>query len=399
MSDGPLDLIDPETHAGNPWPLYERLREEDPIHFDEANRLWCVSRYDDIVRVARDPKTFSSLDGNRPGLPSDGSFIHLEGKAHAERRGLIRSLFGPKEIRKLEDHIRDAAVELIEAVAHQGTTNFVEDIGARLPMRIIAEMCGIPREHHDTVRHYLDIFCKGGNGPIHVTEEVNEAFFAWAGIHFEMVMERQIAPKDDILSLWMASDELKHAPFEEENLLFEHTMLIVGGSETTRNVITGGLYELMKHPEDLAWLRENPEGIPNAVEEMLRWVTPFVSMSRTLTKDVDFDGHMMREGDEIMMLYPAANRQPDKFENPYTFDIHRKFDTPVLSFGYGRHFCIGARLARTELRIVFEELLKRWDSIALDGEPTWARSSFIRGITAMPLRFTVADTAVALASK
>lgn len=397
MHDRDLDLLDPETHAGNPWQLYEWLREEAPRYYDSINKVWCFSRYDDIVAVARDPKTFTSMEGNRPGLPYDGSFIHLDGKKHTERRGLIFQRFGPKAIRKLEDHIRAVVVDLLDEM--EPGSDFVESVAAKLPMRIIAEMCGVPVEHHDTVRHYLDTFCLGGNGPKHVTEEVNEAFYGWAAIHFELAMERQLEPKDDLLSIWVQADDLKHAPFDEENLLFEHTMLIVGGSETTRNVITGGLYELIQRPEDLAWLREHPEGIGNAVEEMLRWVTPFVSMSRTATKDVDFDGTAIKDGDEVMMLYPAANRQPDKFPEPYTFDIRRNFDTPSLSFGYGKHFCIGARLARTELRILFEEVLKRWDHLELPAEPTWARSSFIRGITEMPLRFEVRADQAAMASK
>lgn len=399
MTNRVVDLLAPETHEGNPWPLYEWLREEAPLYWDDENKVWCVSSYEGIVRVARDPKTFTSAEGNRPGLPYDGSFIHADGKKHTERRGLVKDRFGPKAIAKLEDHIRDAAVKLIDAVAERGSCEFVEDIAARLPMQLISEITGVPEEHHDTCRRYLDTFCKGGNGPKHVTEEVNEAFYAWAEVHFQLVMERMVEPKDDLLSLWLASTDLEHSTFDEEVLLFEHTMMLVGGSETTRNVITGGLYELIQRPEDLAYLRAHREAIPNAVEEMLRWVTPFVSMSRTATCDVDWDGTTIHEGDEIMMLYPAANRQPDKFPDPYTFDIHRKFDVPNLSFGYGKHFCIGAVLARTEIRILLEELLDRWEDISVTEDPTWARSSFIRGITRMPLAFRVTEPARALASK
>jgi cytochrome P450 family 142 subfamily A polypeptide 1 len=388
MFDPAIDMIDPETHADNPWRFYDWLREEHPLHYDEANKLWTVSRYDDIVYVAKNSELFHSREGNRPGLPYDGSFIHLDGKQHHERRGLLRKRFGPSGIKRLEGHIRDVCGKLIDDVAARGECEFVEDIAAKLPMAIIAEMTGIPEKHHNTCRRYLDIFCTGGNGPTHVTEEVNEAFYAWAAIHFELVMERTIAPKDDLLSLWIAADNLTEAPFDEENMLFEHTMLLVGGSETTRNVITGGLEQLLKHPEQLAWLREHPEGLPNAVEEMLRWTTPFVSMSRTATQDVEWQGKTIKKHDEIMMLYPAANRDPRKFVDPYTFDIHRDFKTPPISFGYGAHFCIGARLARTEARILFEELFNRWGHIEARGEPVFSRSSFMRGIHAFELGFT-----------
>lgn len=392
-----LDLLDPETHADNPWELYDWLREEAPLYFDEGNRLWCVSRYDDVVRVARDPDTFTSSQGNRPGLPYDGSFIHLEGKYHTERRNLVAERFGPKGVARLEGHIRSVTTELLDQVQQLGHCDFVEAVSAPLPMRIIAEMCGVPEEHHDVIRTCLDAACKGGNGPKHVTDEVNFAFMTWAEIHFQLAMERRSAPRDDLLSMWVQAD-LQHAPFDEESLLFEHTMLLVGGSETTRNVVNGGLYELLKRPEDLAYLRAHPEALPNAVEEMIRWVTPFVSMSRTLTRDVTWGDVTMHEGDEIMMLYPAANRDPRRFPDPYSFDIRRNFATPSLSFGFGRHFCLGARLARAELRILFEELLRRWDAVSLDGEPTWARSSFIRGITSMPVHFEDRQAA-ALASK
>jgi len=383
-----IDMIDPETHAGDPWDFYEELREKHPLHYDAKNKLWTVSRYDDIVWVAKQPELFSSTEGNRPGLPYDGSFIHLDGKKHTERRSLIFRRFSPSAIRKLEGHIRDVTVRLFErAESMGGEIDFVEEVSARLPMHIIAEMCGIPEEHHDVCRRYLDTFCKGGNGPIHVTEEVNEAFYAWAAIHFELVMERTMAPKDDLLSVWIQADQLEQAPFDEENMLFEHTMMIVGGSETTRNVISGGLEQLIKHPEQLAWLRENPDGIPNAVEEMIRWVTPFVSMSRTVTRDVEWQGQTMKKHDEIMMCYPPATRDPRKFDDPYTFDIRREFKSPPISFGYGAHFCIGARLARAEAKIVFEELLKRWDRFELTAEPVRNRSSFMRGILEMPLRY------------
>lgn len=392
-----IDMIDPETHAGDPWAFYEELREKHPLHYDAQNKLWTVSRYDDIVWVAKQPELFTSMEGNRPGLPYDGSFIHLDGKKHTERRGLIFRRFSPTAIRTLEGHIRDVAVKLFDrAEAKGGEIDFVEEVAARLPMHIIAEMCGIPEEHHDVCRHYLDTFCKGGNGPTHVTEEVNEAFYAWAAIHFELVMERTMAPKDDLLSVWIQADQLEKAPFDEENMLFEHTMMIVGGSETTRNVISGGLEQLIKHPEQLAWLRANPDGIPNAVEEMIRWVTPFVSMSRTVTRDVEWQGKTLRQHDEIMMCYPPANRDPRKFDDPYTFDIRREFKSPPISFGYGAHFCIGARLARAEAKIVFEELLKRWDRFELAAEPVRNRSSFMRGILEMPLRY---QTAAAHAAK
>ena len=385
-----LDLMEPATHAGEPWQMYDWIRDNEPLYWDSHNAVWCVSRYDDVVKVAKDPDTFTSSEGNVPGLPPDPSFINIDGPVHVARRKLVRNRFAPKAIAKLEDHIRASVIELLDEAGEDGHTEFLEDVAARLPMRVIADMCGIPREMHDQCRAWLDVFCGGGNGPKFVTDEVNENFFGFAAYHFQLVEERKAEPKDDLLSMWVNAT-VDGQPLEEEALLFEHTMMIVGGSETTRNAISGGLYQLLMNPEAMAHLRTHPEDIPNAAEEMLRWVSPFIRMSRTATKDVEWYGKTIKEGEEIMMLYPAANRDPSKYAHPNTFDIHRSFKNSVLSFGYGKHFCLGARLARVEMRILFEELLKRWDNIALDGEPVWAESSFIRGIVQLPLTFTRHD--------
>lgn len=383
----PIDLMDNERHSGDPWPLYTWLREEAPVYKD-ANGIWWVSRYDDIVEISMNPDTWTSSEGNRPQIPPDHSFIHLDGPKHRERRNLIQRYFVPSAIRRLEQHIRDVVTELIDQVCEKGHCEYVDEVAAPLPNQLICEMTGIPAEHHADVRRMLDVFTKGGEGAEFVTEEVNEAFFDFGLLHLNLVAERMEQPRDDFLSLWLGA-EVQGKPMSEDEMLFEHVMLIVGGSETTRNAVSGGLYMLSeKHPEQRQLLLEGKADFENAAEEIIRWTTPFVSMSRVCAKDVVFRGHAMKEGECVVLLYPPANRDPRKFDRPDTFDITRTFDNRVLSFGIGRHVCVGAHLARMETKVVLEEMCKRLPDWRLDGEAVWARSNFIRGMKSFPMSFT-----------
>ena len=382
---GEVDLICPETHI-DAWPLYEWLREEAPCYRDK-NGLWCVSRYDDVVAISKDPATFTSTEGNRPLLPADHSFIHLDGAHHRMRRGLIEKMFGPRAVQKMAQHLRDVTSGLVDNVIESGQTEFVADIAAPFPARIMCEMTGVPLDMAEQVREWLDVFIRGGNGPDYVDEATNNAFFNFGLLHMDLVELHRANPQDDLLQVWIDA-ELDGNRMNEDQLLFEHTMLMVGGSETSRNAITAGMVALARHPEQRAWLIDHPEGLSNAVEEIIRWATPFISMSRVATRDVVIHGETIQQGDTVMMLYPAANRDPRKFDNPQSFDIRRSFKKGQLAFGYGRHFCLGARLAREEVKVVFEAVLRRMPDWQLNGEPTRAISSFIQGFTSLPLSFT-----------
>lgn len=384
--DRVVDLMDPATHAGDVWPLYTWLREDARLYWDSINELWCVARYDDIVEVARDPDTWCSTEGNVPKMPPDPSFINLDGREHKLRRGLVQGYFTGPAIAKLEQHITDAVDKLIDEVIEAGECDFVTDIAAPLPLQLIGEMTGIPDDLRPFVLEWMDTFVQGGNGPTHVTEEVNEAFINFGALHMMMVDERRETPTDDLLSLWVHA-EVDGKPLDEDQLLFEHTMMMIGGSETARNAISGAVHALSALPEQKQLLLDHPDKLANGAEEAIRYVTPFVRMSRTAAKDTELLGQPVKKGDEIIMLYPAANRDPRKFDNPHAFDVDRKFKNKSVSFGYGRHFCIGAMLARAEVRITLQQLLKRmpdWQT----GEPVYTISSFIRGLKSLPMTFT-----------
>lgn len=380
-----VDILKIETHT-DAWETYRWLREEDPVYWDETNELWVISRYDDVVAISRDPETWTSEEGNRAKLGKDASFIHMDGPEHLKRRGLIQKQFTKGACEHMEHGMRAMVRSLLQPALERGQAEFVEEIAAPFPLRVINRMLGNPPEMDAKLNYWLDVFTHGGNGPEYVTEEVQESYLDFAGYHYDLTEKRMEEPKEDLISLWLNA-KIDGVPLDDEQVLFEHTMVLVGGSESTRNVMSGGLYQLITHPEQWDWLKAHPEDIPNAVEEMTRWVSPFVSMSRTVTRDVEFGGKQMKEGQELVMLYPAANRDPRAFDDPDTFNVRREFPKKPLAFGYGRHHCLGANLARLEIRIILEEVIAACSKVELAGEPTWRVSSFIRGPKTMPVRF------------
>jgi len=282
---------------------------------------------------------------------------------------------------------------LIDAFAGRGEADIVEEFASLLPARLIARMLGVPRNKCPTLRRWIAAMVPGGQGPQHVTDEVNDAFGEFCEHHEEMVAERiDNTTDDDLLLKWMHA-EIDGERLDEDQLLFEHALLLAGGVETTRNAIAGGMEMLAKNPDQWAYLRSHVDddaAIDAAVEEMIRWVNPFANMFRTATKDVEIRGKRIAEGQMIGLMYPAANRDPRVFEDPYRFDVRRDPRTEKhIAFGFGSHFCLGANLARLELRTALRALLRRFETVALKpgGRHEWASSSFTRGPLHMDLVF------------
>jgi cytochrome P450 family 142 subfamily A polypeptide 1 len=282
-----------------------------------------------------------------------------------------------------EVYLRRKVTELVDAVVERGECDIVADIATPLPMYMIGELMGLPESDHETLLHWSDLFATGGP---EVRAQVEEAVPQYAAYIMAKVNERRGGDGHDLVSLVVNAYE---EPLSDIDLVFETMLVLVGGDETTRHVISGGTEALLRHPDQLAALRADPSLLPSAIEEMLRWVTPVRNMNRTATRDVEVAGQKMREGDRILLLYPSANRDEAVFADPHRFDIRRSPNDHVAFGAYGRHHCLGAPLARLELRVLFEELLARLPHLELATENPLPRrrGSFVLGLTSVPVRF------------
>ena len=315
--------------------------------------------------------------------------INFDPPEHNRRRGIISAGFTPRRVQDHEAFLRRTVDDLIDGVIERGECDFVRDIATPLPMFMIGELMGLPQSDHAQLLEWSDLFATGGD---EVREEVGPAVLAYAEYINEKIAQRRGGQSEDLVSLAVNAD-LKGEPLSDVDLVFETMLVLVGGDETTRHVISGGLEALLLHPAEMVKLREDPSKLTTAIEEMLRWVTPIKNMNRTATRDVEIRGQNIREGDRLLLLYPSANRDSEVFEDPFRFKIDRSPNPHVSFGGYGRHHCLGAQLARLEIRILFEALLERMTDIELaspDEQLPRRRGNFVLGIEQMPVRFTPA---------
>jgi cytochrome P450 family 142 subfamily A polypeptide 1 len=383
-----LDFCAPSTHD-NPYEMYDYFLEHEPIRFDEHNGVWEVFRYDDIVAIERDAETFINGEGIRPNIPPDPGMIYQDGELHNKQRALVSSGFTPRQMRKMEDRAREIVRDLVDKMLAKDEVDIVADLAGPLPSRLIADMLDIPQEKRTAVLNWINLIIAGGCGPEYVSDEVNDAFGHFCEHHEEMYQDRLAAgcTGTDLLTIWINA-EINGEKLDESQLLFEHVLLNVGGAETTRSAIAGGLERLSNDQKQYDALVNDPSLIPNAVEEILRWVCPFVNMYRTATRDYELHGKVIKEGQQVGLTYPAGNRDPRKFKDPHTFNIFRDFSKEAkhLSFGLGPHFCLGSSLARMEIRLSLEEMTQRVKRITSpEGKPpVYVSSSFVRGLASYP---------------
>jgi cholest-4-en-3-one 26-monooxygenase len=387
-----INVLDPAFYV-DPWDQYRWLRDEAPVWWDPVQRLWVISRYDDVIAIERDGATYSSFRGSRPHLDqrADRSMINMDDPSHQQQRNLVGRQFTPHAVRRHEDHVREVVTEVLDGVTPFGECEAIEAIASRLPAMMIGDVLGYPREVWERVRHWSEqLMLLSGqtspDGPPHRTHpDIMPVMLDFIDVTVELIGARRHEPCDDLISLWT------HTEGWDTGRVLEETILVLnGGAETTRTVIGSMIRELALQPDQRRILIERPELLgTTAVEEFIRWVSPVLNMRRTSTSDHHFRGQSIANGDEILLLYPSANRDPRAFEQPDTLDVERQHNRHV-AFGFGTHFCLGAHLARLELRVMFEELLRRmpdWELIDAD-EPQILPATFGRAYDRVRVRFT-----------
>lgn len=391
------------------------LRAEAPVHWnpgtDRFNGFWSLVKYEDLLHVSRHPELFISskgIGGSGLRYPPSGqgegssSIITMDPPRHVKMRRLVNKGFTPRAVLQMEPKIRAVTNTILDRVQGRDSCDFVLEVSSQLPLAVICGMMGLEEEHWPAMFDFTNQILGSGDaeyqarvapdkvgtfeGATLTAADGNRrmnAFFR------DILADRRAHPREDDLVSILLESEVDGERLTEGDIVAFCNLLVVAGNETTRNAISGGLIVLCQHPEERARLQAAPSLMPSAVEEILRWTSPLHHMSREATADTEIRGQKIAAGEKVIMWYPSANRDEDIFEDPYRFDITRD-PNEHLAFGIGEHFCLGAGFARAEVRIMFEELLRRFPDIQLDGPPERLRSNFINGVKHLPVRLTAA---------
>jgi cytochrome P450 family 142 subfamily A polypeptide 1 len=386
-----IDLLDGNWYASEPHETWTWMRAHAPVYYDDARDTWAIMRHHDVLAIEKDPRTFSSARSPRPHGDPLPMMISMDDPLHQRRRSLVNRGFTPKQVREKTAQIRGICDEIIDRVCERGACDFVWDVAAPLPLLLIGDMLGFPRSSYDDLLRWSDDLIRGTT----VTDAAASARAMEAALEFREFQRGVIAdrrrrpPQRDLVSV-LCHAEVDGERLDDESLIQESLLILIGGDETTRHVITGGMLALLAHPGERDRLQHDRGLLETAVEEMLRWVTPIKNMSRTATRDVEVGGQGLRAGDQLVLMYPSANRDEAVFDEPFRFDVGRE-PNPHLAFGFGSHFCLGASLARLELQVMFGRLLERLPDLELAADAAtlpYRNSNFITGPEAMPVRFT-----------
>ena len=390
-----FDVFDPDFYAGDPFPTYATLRREDPVHWDEKNQVWVLSRYADVVKVSKNPQVFCNRFGvTREDTPI--SIITMDDPRHSQLRRLISRGFTPRIVSTMERRIDEVTTASIDAIAERGGCDFAGDLAVPLPLLVIAEMIGVRPEDQDVFHEWSDamILAASQQDRPEIITAATDAYLAYTSYLQEIFAERRREPRDDLVTILLQAQEDGTLAKDDENISADEllqfmTILLVAGNETTRNAISGGMVALSENPDEWRRLRENPELLPLAVEEILRWVTPVVGFRRSVLEDTEIRGQPIRTGERVVMLYQSANRDEEAFVDADRFRVDRR-PNDHLAFGIGTHFCLGANLARAEIRVMFRELIRRLPDIRMapGARPEMVRSALVRGIASLPVVFT-----------
>lgn len=393
-----IDVADPEIFEHDTWlGFFERLRAEDPVHYTNSKGFggfWSVTKFDDIQYVDKHHELFSSEPtvtlGDQPEDFKFTNFIQSDPPVHDEQRKAVQNVVAPRNLAELEPIIRERMQTILDNLPISETFNWVDRVSIELTTQMLATLFDFPFEERSLLTRWSDVAIAtpeltGSNA---VTEEQRRAEMGECLAYFtKLWKERENQPpKFDLLSMLIHGESTKHLINEPMEFLGNLLLLIIGGNDTTRNSISGGVVALNENPREYEKLRANPSLIPNMVSEIIRWQTPLSHMRRTATVDTELGGKAIKKGERVVMWYASGNRDGEAIDQPNEFIIDRANARHHLSFGFGIHRCMGNRLAEMQLRIVWEEILKRFHTVEMVGQPVRVRSNFVRGYSELPVR-------------
>jgi cytochrome P450 len=406
-----IDIANPDTYRdGYPHGYFRRLLREDPVHWNPPGDRdcsliapittghWAVTKHADVVEVSRNPRLFSSHAGSIfiHDVPEDMlagmrlMLINTDPPHHTQQRRILQTGFTPKMVARLEPSIASHAARVVDEVAKGGSCDFVNDLAVEMPLVLICELMGIPQEDRYQVFSWAEQMVGADDPDLSSPEKMQAASAAAFAYGAELAAQRRLKPDDTLMS------DFVHAEFEgrsvgEADVAFFFTLLLAAGTETTQTATAAAMRLLSSHPDQRALLLSDIDRyLPTSIEEVLRFEPPVLFMRRTATENTELRGKQIKAGDKVVLIYPAANRDEDVFEAPDVFDITRR-PNPHLSFGIGQHFCLGASLARMQLRCILGEIYKRLPDIEVSGPVVRQRGNVVNGYKRMPVRFSTAD--------
>ena len=382
---------------GPPYSLFARLRSEASPHWNaltgDEPGFWSFTKAADIATISRNPATFSSARGgvfatSQGAVPPEALgevILGMDPPRHTKQRNVVQAVFTPKLIRQKEADVRATVMALIDDVIEKGECDFVDDIAVELPLIVIADMLGVPQDDRRQLFEWTNTLSRAA-----ATADPQlgmGALLEIGGYMNGITAARKANPGEDIVSR-LISAEVDGESLSETEVTFFFALLMFAGNDTTRNTASGGMRALIENDSERQKLINNPDGIPSAVEEMLRWVTPVIYFTRVAQADTEVGGHPIREGERVAMWYSAGSRDPATIDDPDRFDVSRQKPPHQAFGGGGAHFCLGNALARLELRVLFEELMRRVPDMQFAGPITRLTSNFSNELTSMPVTFT-----------